>query len=407
MSLKKFGNEDLIYTTIVANPQYTFLVQSGSVYRNNEILPDGNFSNKINHIKNGEISFHEINVNRPSDSLVYGFISKDTSRYAFSTVSTSNFNDSSQFQFGNEIKQEYPLKAGLTRIWVPAGAEFDTKTFDPYNPPSQAGSNKKYIRALTNVINSRDHAGSPIEYGDLGTKKVNMVCIPAIFYGSTVEKGSIELDYYITGSLAGKLIDKNKDGMLIQSTGAQSGSVGGLVIYEQGIMLLTGSWDLSEGDNTQAGTFGGGIDKPSWLAFGTGLPLVGAADALNPDPDEAHVLKSTFSIKFRGTNRIPTITMITYANKGELNYSNNPTFLVKDDEPSRHNSASYEQPKKTIKNITKSIYDHHSASYESTTFISKVGIYDENKNLIAIATLANPLKKTPSRDYMIKLRMDF
>ena len=70
-------------------------------------------------------------------------------------------------------------------------------------------------------------------------------------------------------------------------------------------------------------------------------------------------------------------------------------------------SSSYSEPKREIKNITKSRFDHHSASFESTTFISKVGIYDENKNLIAIATLAKPIKKTPTRDYMIKMRMDF
>ena len=60
-----------------------------------------------------------------------------------------------------------------------------------------------------------------------------------------------------------------------------------------------------------------------------------------------------------------------------------------------------------LENIVKSDFANYSASFESTTFISKVGIYDENKNLIAIATLANPIKKTPSRDYMIKMRMDF
>ena len=70
-------------------------------------------------------------------------------------------------------------------------------------------------------------------------------------------------------------------------------------------------------------------------------------------------------------------------------------------------SGSYVEPERKIKNITKSDYANHSASFVSTTFISKVGIYDEDKNLIAIATLANPLKKTPSRDYMIKMRMDF
>jgi hypothetical protein len=99
--------------------------------------------------------------------------------------------------------------------------------------------------------------------------------------------------------------------------------------------------------------------------------------------------------------------MFAYAEKGNLNYSNNPTFLETTTLEPVATSSSYIEPEKKIKNITKSDFANHSASFESTTFISKVGIYDENKNLIAIATLANPLKKTPLRDYMIKMRLDF
>ena len=64
MSFKKFDSDDIVYTTIVANPQYNFLVQNGKVYRNNEIAIDGDFSNKINHVDQGELSFHELNVNK-------------------------------------------------------------------------------------------------------------------------------------------------------------------------------------------------------------------------------------------------------------------------------------------------------------------------------------------------------
>ena len=402
MSLKKFGNEDITYTTIVANPEYNFLIQNGTVYRNNEILQTGDFSNKIKHITNGEISFHELNVNRPSDSMVYGFISQDTSRYSYSTISTSNFNLGGQFAAGNIITQSYPMKAGLTRIYVDAGNEFDSNTFDPYEPPTFAGSNKKYIRALKNVIDSREHAGKPIEYGDFGTKKVNMVCVPGIFYGSTMEKGSVELNCYITGTLISTAKDVNKDGYLIQTTGIHSGSQAGVVLYEQGLMLMTGSWDLSEGKNSADY---GPSSFPDWLTFGTGLPLVGAA--LPAEPTEAEIENTTYEVKFKGTNRIPTLTMMAFAEKGELNYSNNPSFLMAGSKVAIHNSSSYVQPERTIKNIAKSRYDNHSASFQSTTFISKVGIYDENKNLIAIATLARPIKKTPNRDYMIKMRMDF
>ena len=121
---RKFGGQALIYNTLVTKPEYNFLVYSGSVYRNNYVPVDGDFSNKVGHISAGEISLHEINVNRPSDSLVYSFIEKDTTRYANRTITTSQFDDQTQYTNGTQITQSYPMKAGLTRIFVPSGDEF-------------------------------------------------------------------------------------------------------------------------------------------------------------------------------------------------------------------------------------------------------------------------------------------
>ena len=76
-------------------------------------------------------------------------------------------------------------------------------------------------------------------------------------------------------------------------------------------------------------------------------------------------------------------------------------------EDSHASQLAYKEERRNIKNINSSGLENHSASFKSITYISKVGIYDENKNLIAIASLANPIKKTPKRDFMIKMRIDF
>jgi len=47
------------------------------------------------------------------------------------------------------------------------------------------------------------------------------------------------------------------------------------------------------------------------------------------------------------------------------------------------------------------------ASYKPQTFISKVGIFDKEKNLIGIAKIATPVKKTEDRDLTFKLKLDF
>ena len=40
------------------------------------------------------------------------------------------------------------------------------------------------------------------------------------------------------------------------------------------------------------------------------------------------------------------------------------------------------------------------------TYISKVGIYDKQKNLIAVVSLANPIRKVEKKDFMIKMSID-
>ena len=78
---------------------------------------------------------------------------------------------------------------------------------------------------------------------DIGT--INYITIPNMYYGSTIKKGSVELNYYITGSKIASCADINHDGTLIDTSGSTtSGSVVGLVMYDEGVILLTSSLEL-------------------------------------------------------------------------------------------------------------------------------------------------------------------
>ena len=60
--------------------------------------------------------------------------------------------------------------------------------------------------------------------------------------------------------------------------------------------------------------------KPRWIDFGsTWASLASMKPTCN-------VTGSSFTLDFSGTNYVPTVTMMAHAPKGELNYSNNPTF---------------------------------------------------------------------------------
>ena len=40
------------------------------------------------------------------------------------------------------------------------------------------------------------------------------------------------------------------------------------------------------------------------------------------------------------------------------------------------------------------------------TYISSIGVYDKDRNLIAVAKLANPVRKLESEDFTFKLKLD-
>jgi hypothetical protein len=232
-----------------------------------------------------------------------------------------------------------------------------------------------------------------------GQFQTNLISIPSIFYGSSIERGSVELSVFnISGSLAGKLVDIHRDGELIEIVGSNTGSVAGFVLYNEGFIFLTGSWGVSSSINQEVFINNGASDSFKWKYFGAGL-----------DFDSLRAPQScSFDINFKGTNRIPSLMMFAHAEKGELNHSNNPTYIKSGSYSYITGSNSFiESETVEIKNIVQSPFISASANFAKETYINKIGIYDKDKNLIAVAKLATPVRKTENREYTFKLKLDF
>ena len=115
-----------------------------------------------------------------------------------------------------------------------------------------------------------------------------------------------------------------------------------------------------------------------------------------------------FGITFKGTTRSQTITMLAHADKADLNHSNNPTFKAyNQNTASFATTSSYRENNNLgIKNIVSSSYPDPTGSFQKITYISSIGIYDDDRNLIAIAKIATPVKKTEDREFTFKLKLD-
>ena len=388
MFYKSFAKDDVIYNTVVTYPECEFFVANQVTFLNRETLKNGNFSNKVKHVTQGSVSLLEANINRPSDNLISPFFIWDGLRqnmFGFDAQDQSSVT----LLGGQQIDGVYPMSASISRIY-----------FDP----SGVNTNLKYINALRNPIDLSGELSSKHKFSDfdLANDKINVIAIPSIFYGSGLKRGSLKLDFFVTGSLTATLEDTRKNGELVETHGPNKGQVAGIALYDYGLLVLTGSASLhpSHTDNY----FGSSV-SPSWLSFGSGIPEVGR---LLADSGQNVSSAPSYNISFKGKNKIPTMTLIAHANRAEHNYSTNPTFIDKNTPRSATSAKDkYVENVSLIKNIRKSKHAGFEEDFENTTYISQIGVYDDSNNLIAVAKLASPVKKTEIQDYMFKLRMDF
>ncbi len=320
-------------------------------------------------------------------SSYYPFLTKDSSLTSFKTISTTGYLSE---VYGSVQSGSYPYSSSISvDYFYQIG-------------PNVRNRYKLYAlqNSLKNYVNYSPHFAYSSSFGEKAYQELALINIPSIFFGSSINPGSVELKYYFSGSLIGTLKDIKKNGELIQIDGSTgSGSVAGVIMYNEGFILLTGSWSINN-SITDTYIYDPVISasNPKWVYWGSGL---NRQEVLNPS--------SSYDLNFEGVNYIYTLTMLAHAEKGDLNHSNNPTFIKKQDilNTVNHDSRSFfENTKLEIKDTTKYPYEFTSSNLEKQTFISKIGIYDENKNLIAIAKPSKPIKKTENRDFTFKLKLD-
>ena len=107
----------------------------------------------------------------------------------------------------------------------------------------------------------------------------------------------------------------------------------------------------------------------------TDLPISQSCDAIR---------RRIYNLSFNNTTELNSTVYFCRASSTKFNYSSNPTYTT--------------GSKIRVKNV---------ASDTPMSYITTVGLYNSNNELLAVAKLSEPLKKDPSNEITLRVRLDY
>tara|TARA_Y100001963_G_scaffold81155_1_gene112575 strand:+ start:4105 stop:5250 length:1146 start_codon:yes stop_codon:yes gene_type:complete len=188
-------------------------------------------------------------------------------------------------------------------------------------------------------------------------------------------------------------------GVLYDSTGSGDSSTNtssyGVVFYQAGIVVLSSSiWD-----NVVTGaswTGGGSVTGISDFATGS-TSMTGAASGTGPARTALQMIATgaisgtcsairnrIYNLSYNNTTEINSTIYFCRAPVNKFNYSANPTYV--------------NESKIRVK---------QRASDTPMAYVTTIGLYNVNNELLATAKLSEPLKKDPSNELTLRVRLDY
>tara|TARA_R100000234_G_scaffold119477_1_gene102522 strand:- start:3080 stop:4225 length:1146 start_codon:yes stop_codon:yes gene_type:complete len=158
----------------------------------------------------------------------------------------------------------------------------------------------------------------------------------------------------------------------------------GLVFYQAGIAVVSGSIfnDAAHGGVLANAQGTANLGNPqNRLAGATGFQFIsgssisGSADAIR---------NRLYNLSFNNTTELNSTVYFCRASHNEFNYSSNPSYLL--NSKIRVKEESLDQP---------------------VSFITTIGLYSANNELLAVAKTSEPLQKTPDTELVLRVRLDY
>jgi hypothetical protein len=220
-----FKQNDIFFNTVTTYPKYNISFYRNISYINNQQ------SEGINQTA-GLIKYFETN-NVVSASA--GWIPYE---YSYTSGSTSILPVTfSQSLLSASISRSFIKKSGsfYDQQYTTSGSAFKvlaaSNTINYYEPLSPYYN----IEYFLNTSSQTENLPIPNYLPNSSTAllnpvtDINIIEVPSAFYGRNINPGTVDLQFYITGTLIARAQDINLNGELIQTTGPTTGSIIGIV----------------------------------------------------------------------------------------------------------------------------------------------------------------------------------
>lgn len=198
-----------------------------------------------------------------------------------------------------------------------------------------------------------------VTISDVGASNEYRVNSPAGEYGIL----------YATSSVPGVLNSASTHKTVI---GTNTYWYAGLIFYQAGIAVLTGS------------IFGGLLTTPPDMEGINNDTINTFLKEYTVDEISEGFFHRIANIQFNNTTELNSTVYFCRVNHNEFNYSSNPTYL--------------ENSRIRVKT---------QATDDPVAYITTVGLYNDNNELLAVAKLSEALKKTSSTEFTIRARLDY
>lgn len=289
----------------------------------------------------------DVGINRLKGQNIQGLfaLSEATSGQVTTEYDRLVYNSIKELYFSNYLSSSYGDPISTPIIYPGTTPEGDVLV----GSTSSAGRYENYLQTTLTYERYFPTASNAV---------IGVISIPSKLYGDRIQPGS-----FVLISNSGSLVD-NSEGYLV----TQAGEVCGTINYQHGLVTVTG-------DSNPGSGYG-------FSLYGTGI----YGDTSDDDKFTlSFVESSNVTCSFSSSYTLYETQYKCTINTSEFNFTLNPSII----------SGSTEA----------TLYDFATGSYFNP-YVTTVGLYNENQDLIAVGKLAQPLPTNNTTDLTILINID-